>query len=115
MSLIKPLSILLFALIAIYTLFVIIGHGGDFITPFFLSLFAVDWEGQFILDFGMYLLLVALWIAWRHNYSAAGIAMAVASMFGGMMFFAIYLFLIARKSEGDPKRLFLGENRAREN
>lgn len=112
MPFLRTLSVILFVCLAIYTAIVIAGHGVNLLPDFFGDLFAMGWSGQFNLDFMFYLLLSALWIAWRHEFSPGGIALGLAASVGGMLFFAAYLFFAAGNSQGDMKVLLLGRQRA---
>ena len=112
MSTLKTLSAAFLAIIAVYTLIAITNDGFDLITPFVSDIFAMGWSGQFNLDFMMYLILSALWVAWRHDFSSAGIALAAIASVGGMLFFAAYLLVQIGRSGGDVERLLLGDRRA---
>ena len=69
------------------------------------------WPGQFNLDFLCFLVLSALWVAWRHQFSPAGLLLAVAAFFGGALFLSAYV-LIVSTAERDMRVLLLGEARA---
>lgn len=96
-----------------YTSVTISQHGLNLIPVFFGDMAEMAWPGQFNLDFMTFLMLSALWTAWRHHFSAAGLALAVLAFFGGMMFLSIYLLVQSFKSGGDIKVLLLGEVRAK--
>ena len=112
MTALRNLAALFLALIAVYTVFAISNDGFDLVTPFIGDIFSVGWSGQFNLDFMMYLILSALWIAWRHDFSGAGLALAAVASVGGMLFFAAYLLVQIGRAEGDVDRLVLGDRRA---
>lgn len=112
MPFLRVLSVVLFACMAIYTAIVISSHGANLLPVFFENLFAMGWSGQFNLDFMCYLFLSALWIAWRHNFSANGILLGMVASVMGMLFFAVYLFHAASEAKGDMKVLLLGRQRA---
>ena len=110
-----PLRLFLFLmLVAIlaYTGAVISHHGIDFLPVFFGDMAAMAWPGQFNLDFMTMLALSAIWVAWRHQYSAGGLALAVLAFFGGMLFLSIYLLVHSRRTGGNVPALLLGEARA---
>ena len=86
--------------------------GLDLITPFIGGIFAMGWSGQFNLDFMMYLILSALWVAWRHDFSSGGLVLAAIASVGDMLFFAAYLLVQIGRSDGDAERLLLGDRRA---
>lgn len=95
-----------------YTAMVFAAHGMDFFTPFFGNILGLDWTGQFTLDFAIYLILSALWIAWRHEFSAGGIVTAAFASVLGVMVFLPYMLIITGKANGDMKVILLGEGRA---
>ncbi len=61
------------------------------------------WPGQFNLDFMGFLALSAIWVAWRHQFSAGGLGLAVLAFFGGMLFLSIYLLIHTSRAGGDIK------------
>jgi hypothetical protein len=71
----------------------------------------MDWQGQFNLDFLSFLSLSAIWVSWRHRFSAGGLLLGVVAFFGGMMFLAPYLIWASLKSRGDVSVLHLGDKR----
>lgn len=91
-----------------YTGVVMSRHGGDFISLFFGEIVRMTWVGQFNLDFLCMLLLSALWVAWRHRFSAAGIGLAGLALLGGTPFLCIYLLVESARSGGDVGALLLG-------
>jgi hypothetical protein len=72
----------------------------------------MTWPGQFNTGFPTFLSLSALWVAWRHHFSGAGLALGLVALFGGMMFLAPYLRWASVQSSGDTKALLLGKARA---
>lgn len=112
MPFLRAISVILFVCIAIYTGIVVNNHGANLLPVFFGDLFAMGWSGQFNLDFMFYLLLSALWIAWRHHFSPGGIVLGLVASVGGMLFFAVYLFFTVGNAQGDMKVLLLGRRRA---
>jgi hypothetical protein len=90
------LLVLLWCLLTGYTLIVGVEHGWNLLPQFFGDLAALAWPGQFNLDFTCFLALSATWVAWRHRFSSAGLALALVAFFGGFMFLAPYLLVIAR-------------------
>ena len=95
--------------IAGYTGLVIAQHGANLLPVFFGDIAALAWPGQFNVDFTCFLALSAIWVAWRHRFSAAGLALGVAAFFGGMLFLSIYLLIHTGRSGGDVPTLLLGE------
>lgn len=98
--------------IAAYTSVTIANHGWNLLPVFFGDMAAMGWPGQFNLDFMGFLALSAIWVAWRHQFSASGLGLAVLAFFGGMLFLSIYLLVQIQRTGGDAKMLLLGEGRA---
>jgi hypothetical protein len=104
------LSLMLVVVVA-YTGVVIARHGLDLFSVFFADMAKMGWAGQFNLDFMGMLLLSALWVAWRHRFSAAGLALALLAFFGGTPFLCVYLLIESARSGGDVRALLLGPRR----
>ncbi len=51
-----------------YTTAVIANHGMGFLLVFFGDIAAMEWPGQFNMDFTLMLSLAAIWIAWRIDF-----------------------------------------------
>lgn len=101
--------LLLIAGLGSYTLNVGLNHGWNLIPIFFGNIIAADWQGQFNLDFMTFLSLSALWVMWRHRFSAAGYMLGTVAFFGGMMFLAPYLIWAGIHSKGSVNKLLLGD------
>lgn len=97
--------------IAAYTAVTIAGHGMNLLPVFFGDMAEMGWPGQFNLDFLCFLVLSALWVAWRHHFSAAGLALGLVALFGGMLFLSVYLLVQSYRTQGDVRALLLGEAR----
>ena len=95
------------AFLTAYTLIVVSNHGWNLFPVWFADLAAMGWPGQFDLDFMGFLMLSALWTAWRHKFSALGLALAPVAFFGGMVFLSIYV-LILSLGASDIKAIVLG-------
>lgn len=104
------LAALLLALTA-YTAVVIAHEGWNFFPTAFGDVFAMTWQKQFNIDFMGYLLLSAVWTAWRHHFSPLGLLLAVIAFFGGMVFLTVYLLIASYQVKGDAKALLLGSKR----
>ncbi len=105
-------QILLTAMIAgilCYTGIVGINHGWDLFPVFFGDMAAMNWPGQFNLDFICLLMFSGLWLAWRHRFSSLGIVIGILGLFGGTMFLAPYLLYATFKTNGDMKKLLIGD------
>ena len=100
------------AVLAIYTGVVIAEHGMGLLPIFFGDMARMGWPGQFNLDFTIMLALSATWVAWRHQFSAVGLALAVVAFFGGAGFLCPYLLVASVQAKGDPRLLLLGRNAA---
>jgi hypothetical protein len=98
--------------IASYTSVTIANHGWNLLPVFFGDMAEMAWPGQFNLDFMCFLALSAIWVAWRHQFGAGGLALGVAAFFGGMLFLSIYLLVQIQRTGGDIAALMLGEVRA---
>jgi len=100
------------ATVAAYTAVVGANHGWNMLPVFFGDIAALTWPGQFNTDFTGFLLLSGLWLAWRHRFSPAGLALGVAGVFGGILLLASYLLIASFAAKGDMKVLLLGRERA---
>lgn len=98
------------ALLALYTTRVIADHGWGLFGVFFGDMRSMGWPGQFNLDFTLLLALCALWVAWRHRFSGAGLLLGLTAFFGGALFLTAYLFVASLVAKGDVKELLLGRN-----
>ncbi len=84
--------------IVAYTAVVVQQHGMNLLPVFFGDMAAFTWPGQFNLDFFCLLTLSALWVNWRHGFSAAGWLLALLALFGGILFLSSYLLLASRRT-----------------
>lgn len=112
MALFRAYLVVVLAILTAYTLVVGWNHGWNLLPVFFSDLAAMTWPGQFNLDFMTFLGLSALWVAWRHGFSAVGIALGVVAFCGGMMFLAPYLLWASARAGRDARILLMGERRA---
>jgi hypothetical protein len=100
--------IALWLVLATYTGVVIARHGLDLLPIFFGDMAKLGWPGQFNLDFLCFLILSALWTAWRSGFSAGGLALALVAFFGGAGFLLPYLLWLTISMRGDMRRVLLG-------
>lgn len=114
MTAFRALLITMLVVLAGYTSVVIANHGYDLLSVFFGDMAAMTWPGQFNLDFMFMLTLSGLWVAWRHGFSPAGLALGVLAVFGGALFLTIYLLIVSRQAAGDVRVMLLGRARTRE-
>ena len=112
MSQFRTLLAVLFTCIVAYTAVVITNHGFGLFGIFFGDIATMGWPGQFNVDFMSLLMLSGLWVAWRHNFSGAGLALGVLALFGGGLFLTAYLLVMIAQARGDVAELLLGKARA---
>lgn len=112
MSLLRLYALIFLIVLTVYTGIVIANHGANLVPIFFNDMKAMAWPGQFNLDFMGFLILSALWVGWRHEYSLTGWVLTPLALFGGMMFLTVYLLVISFRVNGDLKALLIGEGRA---
>lgn len=98
----------LWSVLLAYTAIVISNHGWGLLQVFFGDMAAMTWPGQFNLDFMFMLMLSATWVAWRHRFSAGGVALGFLAFLGGALFLCLYLFVVSFQSKGDMKVFLLG-------
>lgn len=111
MTVFRGLLVLFLAVFGAYTAAVVANHGIGFLQVFFGDLAAMGWPGQINLDFLIYVLLAALWIAWRHDFTPGGIALGLLALFGAVVLLP-YLLWATAKAGGDFRALLLGRRRA---
>ena len=107
----KPFSLVLMVLwatLAIYTALVVQEYGLNLFPYFFGDVAAVNWPGQFNLDFMLMLVLSASWEAWRNRFSAVGFALSVFAFFGGAGFLLPYITYLTWKHDRDISAILLG-------
>lgn len=112
MLLFRLLLIAMLSVLAVYTTVVMANHGPNLIPIFFADIGEMGWPGQFNMDFMGFLILSALWTAWRHRFTAMGLALSIVAFFGGMMFLTVYLFVTSIMVRGDVRALLLGSTRS---
>ena len=109
LTLLKILLVVQFIAIIVYTYFTIKLQGWNFIGLALEYLQSMEWKGQFSLDFFCYLLLSALWVAWRGKFSFQSILIGMLAFVGGILFFAPYVLYLINTSGGDVKKILLGQ------
>ncbi len=108
----RVLLIGMFTAVALYTSVTVATHGPDLLPVFFGAIGKFAWPGQFNLDFMGMLALCAIWVAWRHRFSAVGLGLAALAFFGGTGFLCVYLFIISLRAKGGMSEVMLGRTRA---
>lgn len=99
-------------MIVLYTIPVVANHGLGLLQVFFGDIANMGWPGQFNLDFLGFLILSALWTAWRNDFSPGGLGLAILAFFLGAPFLTAYLLMLSFRCGGDPRVMLLGERRA---
>lgn len=112
MALLRLFALVFMIVLSVYTVIVMANYGANLVPVFVGDIGAMTWPGQFNLDFLGFLILSALWIGWRHEYSLTGWLLTPLAFFGGMMFLTIYILIMSFRVNGDLKALVLGERRA---
>lgn len=107
----RTLLVVILVSIVGYTAVTIANHGMNLLPVFFGDMAKMGWPGQFNFDFLFMLTLSGLWVAWRHEFSPAGIALGVVAFFGGAMFLSAYLLIVTARVR-DVRVLLLGPGRA---
>ena len=107
----RTLLLAAWVLLATYTALVIADHGWGLFGVFFGDMRAMGWPGQFNLDFTILLSLSALWVAWRHGFTGAGLLLGLTAFFCGALFLTAYLFVVSLVAKGDVKEMLLGRAR----
>ena len=100
----------IFVAVTIYTVPVVLEYGLILFQVFFSDMAEMGWPGQFNFDFMMMLLMSATWVAWRHQFSAVGLLLAVPAFLGGAPFLTAYLLYQSFQTD-DVATLLLGEGR----
>lgn len=107
----RTLLVLMIAVFFAYTGIVGLHHGWNLFPIFFGDIVAMTWSGQFTLDFTCLLMFTGLWLAWRHQFSAGGIALGLLGFVGGTSVLAPYLLLASYRADGDLREVLLGKAR----
>jgi len=108
MNALRLLLIVILTTVVTYTIVVVANHGLGLFPIFFGDIAAMGWPGQFNLDFLGFLILAGVWIAWRHRFSAGGIALGCLVPFGGVPYVSLYLLVTSFRVDGDVQALLLG-------
>jgi hypothetical protein len=111
MTAFRALLILLWIALAAYTAVVISQHGIGLLPIFLGDIATLAWPGQFNLDFLCFLILSAVWTAWRNAFSAGALLLAVLAFFGGAGFLMPYLLFLTFRERGDLVRVLIGGRR----
>ena len=113
MTALRTLLVILLIAVVTYTIPVVIEEGLSSLLPtFFRDILAMTWPGQFNFDFLGFLILSATWTAWRNQFSAPGLGLALVALFGGIPFLTTYLLYLSYQTNGDIRVMLLGEARS---
>ena len=108
MFLFRLVLVIFLITIVAYTVIVGTNHGWNLFPIFFNDMIAMNWQGQFNLDFTTFLALSCIWVMWRNGFSLSGIGLGVVAFFGGMLFLSIYLLILSFRTQGDIRQIMLG-------
>ena len=108
MNALRTLLVIMLGIVAGYTGMVIGRVGWNPLPSFQGDIVAMIWPGQFHLALACYLILSALWVAWRHRFSIGGVALGLCALAGGLFFFAPYLIAITYRERGDLHKVLVG-------
>ena len=108
MTAFRMVLIAMTAIIVVFTIMAVANGGLDLFTPFLGPILALTWQGQFNVDFAMYLVLSGIWMAWRSGYTPGGLALGICTPALGILFFAPYLIYLIGRSDGDTRKFLLG-------
>ena len=111
MTAFRVLLVAIIVTVGAYTSVVIANHGLNLFSVFFGAMAEMGWPGQFNLDFTSMLMLSGLWVAWRHQFSGAGVALGVGALFLGAPYLSIYLLVASVRAGGDMRQVLLGSAR----
>jgi hypothetical protein len=104
------LLLLQLAFIIVFSLTAFLKQGPNLFQFFIDNIEAMNWSGQFNVDFICYLMLSGFWIMWRSKFSIGSVILGFSAMILGILFFSPYLIYLLKKSDGNLKLLFLGEH-----
>ena len=112
MTLFRLLLITIIAVVGAYTTITIANHGMGLYPIFFGDMADMTWRGQFNLDFLCFLIFSGFWVAWRHEFTVAGLVLGFAAFNLGAPFLAGYLLVVSYQTKGDIAAMLLGPARA---
>ena len=113
MTAFRILLVILLIAVVTYTIPVVIEEGLSSLLPtFFRDILTMTRPGQFNFDFLGFLILSATWTAWRNQFSAPGLGLALVALFGGIPFLTTYLLYLSYQTNGDIRVMLLGEARS---
>jgi len=94
-------------IVGAYTAPVVTDYGLLTLLPsFFGEMSKMNWQGQFNLDFFMFLLMSGFWIAWRNRFSPTGICLGIGGIFLGAPYLSAYLLSLRQRHSWDFNNVF---------
>ncbi len=109
MTTFRAFLVLFLVALTVYTVIVIMDHGLNLFAVFIGDMMQLNWAGQFNADFMGFLMLSALWTAWRNQFTPQGLGLAVVAFFGGMVFLSIYLLYLSAQTNGNAVEMLVGD------
>ena len=105
----RALLIVLWVALAGYTTIVAANHGiGLLLVCSSATWLPWGWPGQFNSTSCSCWCCPGLWVAWRHQFSGAGLVLGLFALFGGSFFLTAYLLVVSVKARGEMKEILLG-------
>lgn len=106
--LLKTILVIQILLLLIATAAAVRQQGWNLFSIFIENIKAMNWNGQFNLDFSCYLMLSGLWIMWRNRFAPAAIIGGAFAMVAGILAFAPYLLYLTIRHKGNLQKVLLG-------
>ncbi|MEO0881620.1 MAG: hypothetical protein AAFY34_02705 [Pseudomonadota bacterium] len=113
MTAFRILLAVLLATLLIYTGMLLLDRGFDGFETFFTDIAAMNWQGQFNLDFFGFLTLATAWMMWRNDFKPWALAVSPLFLFGGIPVLTTYLLGLSVQPGANMNRILLGPSRAR--
>lgn len=107
--LLKSVLVIQAVALVTYTGLTVMNEGWSLFNVFINDILAINWNGQFNLDFSCYLSLSGIWIAWRNKFSFSSIIMAIVATIIGIIVFAPYLLYLLVTEKDNMKKVLLGK------
>ncbi|MEM7660934.1 MAG: hypothetical protein AAF292_01690 [Pseudomonadota bacterium] len=113
MTIFRILLAALLVTLLVYTGLLLVDRGFDGIETFFSDIFAMNWQGQFNLDFFGFLTLATAWMLWRNDFKLWALVASPVFLFGGIPVLTTYLLGLSFQPNANMNRILLGPSRAR--
>jgi len=82
-----------------------VGNASDI---FSADVAALNWRAQFDVDLLAHMLLVGIWIAWRHKFSVGGIVLGLLCIMGSL-FSLLYVVYLSFHHKGNIVAMLVGD------